>query len=641
MQKGFTLTEVIAVIVVLSVIILMAVPAYLGISETLRQRAYDNKVKQIETKAIEWAEDNNITENTTISLARLIDEGYIQMDDETSTDKRVINPLNNESMECYHIIITIENGSYKTKLEESEDCELKFLEEQDSNIKVVGYEIDANTHKILSNKVLEVNGGELEWSGKDILLVTTSEIYKNPESITFSTGSTNDKKSGSMYLGTPSENEEINPDNYQNTYIVSASLILRSKYSITYDMGSENPRKTVLVKIDKERPNGEVSMLEKWGTSENKKVKLSGSDGVGSGIKGYYINNSNNITSATYYEGEEVEVSLDIGTYYYWVEDKVGNRSEEGKKTEITNIDDQEPTCIYPENERSEWSRAAITIEWGCEDNESGCQKAKEKIEYKGQNQTVATVTIYDGNDYEDGVRGEYIYDVAGNKTFCPAKTVSVLYDTKAPTCTYSKGNLDTPNGVSISIECSDKDGSGVTVCGSANRTTYGESGVKSSKSYTMVDKAGNSTSCNIPVYSYYTYSQRTAITCTYNTDWNPCKTRYNNCTGAWEYKYNGYCDISGKGWSWTGCYYSSSSAALKAAKSMYGSSSECGTQVCDSHYNSCKTGCSTCGCTGGWNTATGPSGSNCGWNAWSGWGTGNNCGNSDTCETQSQIWYN
>ena len=42
MQKGFTLTEVIAVIVVLSLIILMAVPAYLGISETLKQREYDN-----------------------------------------------------------------------------------------------------------------------------------------------------------------------------------------------------------------------------------------------------------------------------------------------------------------------------------------------------------------------------------------------------------------------------------------------------------------------------------------------------------------------------------------------------------------------------------------------------------------------
>ena len=113
MKKGFTLTEVMVVIAVLSIIILMAIPAYLGITETLKNNQYDNKVKLINTKASEWASDNNISEDTTITVGRLVDEGYLDMDDETSKDKRVINPKDGTSMDCYHVDITVNNSAYE------------------------------------------------------------------------------------------------------------------------------------------------------------------------------------------------------------------------------------------------------------------------------------------------------------------------------------------------------------------------------------------------------------------------------------------------------------------------------------------------------------------------------------------------
>ena len=37
-----------------------------------------------------------------------------------------------------------------------------------------------------------------------------------------------------------------------------------------YEMESEKPRKQILVKIDKENPNGSYRMLEKWGNDERK-----------------------------------------------------------------------------------------------------------------------------------------------------------------------------------------------------------------------------------------------------------------------------------------------------------------------------------------------------------------------------------
>ena len=182
-KNGFTLTEVIAVIVILSVIILMAVPAYLGITETLRNNQYDNKVKQISTKATEWATDNNITEDTTITIARLVDDGYVDMDDETSDDKRVINPLNNESMECYHVEISIINGGYETKITESDDCELKILEDQEKNIKVTAYEFDPETNTILNAEAIKLNAKEFEWTGKDVLLFLQDQIIIRKQGI--------------------------------------------------------------------------------------------------------------------------------------------------------------------------------------------------------------------------------------------------------------------------------------------------------------------------------------------------------------------------------------------------------------------------------------------------------------------------
>ena len=232
-KNGFTLVEVITVIVILGIIILIAVPSYIGISENLKQKQYENKLKQIEIKATEWANDNNITDDTTITVSRLVDDGYVNMDDETSNDKRVINPMNDESMECYHVEISVDNGKYKAKVKESEDCELKDVEEQDKNIKVVGYEIDSSTNTILNSEELELNANELPWSGKDVLLLTTSDIYESPKSITYSSGSTNETKSGIMYSGSFQEGDTINVSNYQNLYIVSANVILKSKYNIS------------------------------------------------------------------------------------------------------------------------------------------------------------------------------------------------------------------------------------------------------------------------------------------------------------------------------------------------------------------------------------------------------------------------
>ncbi len=636
-RNGFTLTEVIAVIVILSVIILMAVPSYLGVTETLKKNQYDNKIKQISTKATEWATDNNITEDTTITIAKLVDDGYIDMDDETSDDKRVINPLNKESMECYHVVISIINGGYEVKVEESNDCELKILEDQEKNIKVTGYEINPETNTILNAEAIKLNAKEFEWTGKDVLLVTTSDVYKDPSSITFSTGSDNNTKTGDMYLGVPRKGDVINPDAYQNVFVVSASVILKAKYTITYDMVSERPRRTVTVKIDKENPNGSYSMLEKWGTSEAKKVRLSGNDGAGSGVKGFYVSalNTNDINTATYYtaSNNEKEVSLPMGVYYFWTEDNVGNKSTTGERLEVTNIDDVAPQCVY-KGMNSTWTNSPVTITWGCKDGESGCTTPEQSRTFNSGVVSSFTVPKYT------------ITDEAGNSIECGGNNVDVMFDNVKPTCSTWKSHQDTPDGVTISVSCSDE-GSGV------NQNPSGDhGGQKSSQTYTVTDHAGNSNSYTVDVSSYQVYWHQDANSCRhinfgcdlyrYGTG-AACGTYSCNCSNRGACTKYSYETGGGMGFS---IYEGSSCPDLPACKDgptsdASGNIVKClasctciaRARVCDTCNYSCRNaafGCET--------ESQGTGGAECGWHD-VGWQRSSCSGN--LCQvTSEQTWY-
>ena len=633
-KNGFTLTEVIAVIVILSVIILMAVPAYLGITQTLKNNQYDNKIKQISTKATEWATDNNITEDTTISLAKLIDDGYIDMDDETSDDKRVINPLNRESMECYHVVISIINGGYEVKVEESNDCELKILEDQEKNIKVTGYEIDPETNTILNAEAIKLNAKEFEWTGKDVLLVTTSDVYENPSSITFSTGSDNNMKTGDMYLGVPRKGDVINPDAYQNVFVVSASVILRAKYTIMYDMVSERPRRTVTVKIDKENPNGSYSMLEKWGTSTNKKVRLSGNDGAGSGVKGFYVSeiNKNDINTATYYaaSNNEKQINLPMGVYYFWTEDNVGNKSNEGERLEVTNIDDVDPKCVYT-GMNSTWTNSPVTITWGCKDNESGCTTHEQSKTFDNGVVSSFTVPKYT------------ITDAAGNAIECGGNTVDVMFDNVKPTCSTGKSHQDTPDGVTISVNCSDE-GSGVNQNPSGN---YG--GQKSSQTYTVTDRAGNSNSYTVNVSSYQMYWHQDANSCRHTNfgcdTWPSCNHTAFGCA-----VYNQSCGCSAghvrDGNKCLDCYETwwACESRHGNACGYYSENASNGTCAVVGSYSCWNTTCRT----GNWGTGSvcgacvtatyGTGGAECGWHD-AGWQRSSCSGN--LCQvTNEQTWY-
>ena len=75
-KKGFTLVELIGVVVILGIIIGIAVPSYIAVSNNIKEKNYNQKIDNIKSKALEYATDNNV-ESITIPVKALIEEGYL------------------------------------------------------------------------------------------------------------------------------------------------------------------------------------------------------------------------------------------------------------------------------------------------------------------------------------------------------------------------------------------------------------------------------------------------------------------------------------------------------------------------------------------------------------------------------------
>ena len=91
-NKGFSLVELMVVIVILVIITLLATSGYKMISMRMKETSYKNKINYIETKATEYA---NKTGQLNTNVDQLVKEGFINADDE---DGHVVNPVDGSYM---------------------------------------------------------------------------------------------------------------------------------------------------------------------------------------------------------------------------------------------------------------------------------------------------------------------------------------------------------------------------------------------------------------------------------------------------------------------------------------------------------------------------------------------------------------
>ena len=108
-RKGFTLTEVIVVIVLIAAVTLIAVPAYNNIRSRVLENQYKNTVTLIETEALKYASSKGVS---ITNIQELINEGIIETDD----GENLLDPRDKSSLNCRLIEIEYKDGNYSSKL---------------------------------------------------------------------------------------------------------------------------------------------------------------------------------------------------------------------------------------------------------------------------------------------------------------------------------------------------------------------------------------------------------------------------------------------------------------------------------------------------------------------------------------------
>lgn len=85
-NKGFSLVELLAVIIILSVIVTISTPIVISSINTSKEKAYENQLKMIEDAARRWMTDNSAT----------ADEKTIETADLQKVIRITVNELQNE-----------------------------------------------------------------------------------------------------------------------------------------------------------------------------------------------------------------------------------------------------------------------------------------------------------------------------------------------------------------------------------------------------------------------------------------------------------------------------------------------------------------------------------------------------------------
>ena len=302
-KKGFTLIELIAVLVVLSILITSSVAVFINIRNSVLRKEKNNLITYLETKAIEYANETNVT---AVSVEDLIKIGLIKPDDETD----IYDPVTRESMNCYIIDLVWEDGEYKAKFGSNVGKNGTTCNEYTRRKNLVICQVVGNNCNDIKNE---------QWFKDDITI-----------GLKFVNGKRIIKESG--YEISWKSNTGIS--SIEDTIKTNVDLIANINYTAKVIKDNEVSETSQIVNIDKEAPIiNEIKYNTNW--SEGKEIEIIASDGLGSGVGGYVIVLENEKCSG-YNTNNKITIKSN-GNYKVCIRDKAGNETE--KVIKVSTID--------------------------------------------------------------------------------------------------------------------------------------------------------------------------------------------------------------------------------------------------------------------------------------------------------------
>ncbi len=302
-KKGFTLIELIAVLVVLSILITSSVAVFINIRNSVLRKEKNNLITYLETKAIEYANETNVT---AVSVEDLIKIGLIKPDDETD----IYDPVTRESMNCYIIDLVWEDGEYKAKFGSNVGKNGTTCNEYTRRKNLVICQVVGNNCNDIKNE---------QWFKDDITI-----------GLKFVNGKRIIKESG--YEISWKSNTGIS--SIEDTIKTNVDLIANINYTAKVIKDNEVSEASQIVNIDKEAPLiNEIKYNINW--SKSKEIEIIASDGLGSGVEGYVIVLENEKCSG-YNTNNKITIKSN-GNYKVCIRDKAGNETE--KVIKVSTID--------------------------------------------------------------------------------------------------------------------------------------------------------------------------------------------------------------------------------------------------------------------------------------------------------------
>ena len=400
-KKGFTLVELLSVIVLLGIIITIGLFSISSIRKTILDRQYKNLKTEIELAAEKYYQD---TENTFFYVQTLIDEGYIKTD---NSSLNIYSPIDSKIMNCYTINIVDGKATIDDK-NKNEEC----------NAEIAGnYEL----------KIVRENDK------------TSDKWYKESEILSAVIKSDNSVDDSLIYTWTT----DLNPNTIWDKRKFDLKNLLNEKGGVINDVfyvQANSVDKSYRsagkrIKIDKVKPiidSADAGEQNDWVKQRDVTIKA---HDLGSGIVGYLFSDkadcSGNFEKLTKPQNEFTlkRTFKSNGEYYFCLIDDAGNISD-SEKIVIQKVDGIPPKCYYS-GESTEYIKGIRVITYGCIDDESGCATLKVGSATSTCDPSTSTNCSKLTNTYSykdttitDKITNKIgsftIIDKNGNKTDCP-----------------------------------------------------------------------------------------------------------------------------------------------------------------------------------------------------------------------------